>query len=181
MAVCPICGCKTEELDFVERKLQEKDCKVCSFCHRQLNVFDSESEPTQAQLRWLDAVISKDVAEREKSLLEVLKNIRGKYPESQGQQTAEVQHQNVVFQNPGASKKVVQSADDFETDNQIIKDLQKRISALETEIRMMKRKQMIKTAIELGVPVVLFILLIIIVMSSGLLDNLKTIFEMAGY
>ena len=181
MAVCPICGCKTEELDFVERKLQEKDCRVCSFCDRQLKTFDSEAEPTQAQLRWLDAVIAKEVSEREQALLDVLKNIRGKYPESQVQQLADTQQKNVVFQNSGAQKKVVQRADDFEQENQIIKDLQKRISALETEIRVMKRKQMIKTVVELGAPVVLLILLIIIVMSSGIIDNFKAIFEMAGY
>ena len=28
MAVCPVCGCKTDELDFVERKLQEEKNRV---------------------------------------------------------------------------------------------------------------------------------------------------------
>ena len=39
---------------------------------------------------------------------------------------------------------------------------------------------MIKTIIELGAPFVLLILLIIIVMSSGIIDNFKAIFDMAG-
>ena len=41
MAVCPICGCKTDELDFVEKMIGTVNCKACSFCSRQLNVFDT--------------------------------------------------------------------------------------------------------------------------------------------
>ena len=181
MAVCPVCGCKTEDLDFVQRTLQKKDCRICSFCDRQLKAFDSGSEPSGSQLKWLDAVISKDVSERDGELLGILKSIRGEYPETQAQQNVGTQQKNTVFQNSEPGKKEVQSFDDFGDANQIIKDLQKRIAALDTEIRFMKRKQMIKTAVELGVPVVLFLLLIIIFVSSGLLENLKTIFEMAGY
>ncbi len=180
MAVCPVCGCKTEEIDFVERKLQEKDCKVCSFCDRQLKVFDSDAEPSGAQLKWLDAIISKEVSDRDEVLFTILKNIRSKYPETQTQQPVDAQQKNSSVQKSERNKKSVLSDDDFD-DNQLIKDLQKRISALEAEIRMMKRKQMIKTVVELGVPVALFLLLIIIFVSSGLLENLKTIFEMAGY
>lgn len=176
MAICPVCGCKTEELDFVERKLQDENFRVCSFCDRQLKVFDSDVEPTEAQIRWLDAVLSKEVAERGENLAAILEKIRGSFPEKQVEQPVIVQQKNVVVQKANSRK-----SDDLEDENQVIKDLQKRISALETEIRMMKRKQMIKTAIELGVPVIMFILLIIIVMSSGILDNFKAILDMGGY
>ena len=176
MAICPVCGCKTDELDFVERNLQDKSFKVCSFCDRQLKAFDSDIEPTEAQIRWLDAVLSKEVAERGDKLVEILKMIRGRFPEKQVEQPVVTQQKNVSF--PKASSR---KTDDIEDENQIIKDLQKRIAALETEIRMMKRKQMIKTAIELGVPVIMFILLIIIVMSSGIIDNFKAILDMGGY
>lgn len=176
MAICPVCGCKTEELDFVERKLQDENFRVCSFCDRQLKVFDSDAEPTDAQIRWLDAVLSKEVAERDNNLIAILKKIRGRFPEKQVEQPVIVQQKNVVVQKANSGK-----SDDFEDENQIIKDLQKRITALEAEIRMMKRKQMIKTAIELGVPVVMFIALIIIIMSSGIIDNFKAILDMGGY
>ena len=53
MAVCPICGCKTEEIDFVTKKMNDIECKVCSFCNRQLSIFDGLDKPTEAQLRWL--------------------------------------------------------------------------------------------------------------------------------
>lgn len=176
MAVCPICGCKTEELDFVQRKLGERDYRVCSFCERQLKVFDADAVPTEAQIRWLDAVISKEVPEREDEIQSVLKAIRTKYPESEIQQSVAKLQRNVVTQKTNKL-----NSEDFEDENQVIADLQKRISALETEIRKMKRKQMIKTAVELGVPVIMLILLIIILLSSGVLDSFKAILDMAGY
>ena len=178
MAVCPICGCKTDELDFVERKICEADSRVCSFCSRQLNVFDTVQEPTEAQIRWLDAVIGKDVAGREDAVLEALKTLRGRFPEKEAQQAAKPVQQTVkVVQQGGSVKKT--KAPDYDADDKII-ELQSRITALENELRTMKRKQMIKTIVELGAPVVLLILLVIIVMSSGIIDNFKAIFDMAG-
>ena len=171
MAVCPICGCKTEELDFVERKICDVDCKVCSFCNRQLNVFDTADEPTEAQMRWLVAVIGKDVPERADDLLTALKNIRSRFSETEQPATPVQQKINVVQQ--GTAKKI-------STDDDLINELQNRITALENEIRTMKRKQMIKTIIELGAPFALLILLIIVVLSSGLIENFKAIFDMAG-
>lgn len=177
MAVCPICGCKTEELDFVERKITDVDCKVCSFCDRQLNVFDTEAEPTEAQLRWLDAVVLKDVPERDDAILKSVKAIRSRFPEKEVQQAVSPAKQNVtVVQQGGVAKKtnINYASDD------VIRDLQNRISVLENELRTMKRKQMIKTIVELGAPFVLLILLGIIVLNSGLIENLKMIFDMAG-
>ncbi len=171
MAVCPICGCKTEELDFVERKLSDVDCKVCSFCNRQLNVFDTVEEPTEAQLRWLVAVIGKDVPERADDVSIALKNILSRFSETEQPDTPVQQKINVVQQR---------SAKKINTDDGLINELQNRITALENEIRTMKRKQMIKTIIELGAPFVLLILLIIVVLSSGLIENFKAIFDMAG-
>lgn len=175
MAVCPICGCKTEELDFVERKINGDDCRVCSFCDKQLNVFDSDSEPTEAQLRWLDAVIGKDVPQREDGVLSGLKSIRSRFPEKEaGNPVATGQPLNVVYQGT-TQRNTEQSNEDG-----AITELQNRITALENEIRAMKRKQMIKTIVELGAPFVLLLLLIIIVLKSGLIENIKSIFDMAG-
>ena len=177
MAVCPICGCKTDELDFVERKISDADCKVCSFCSRQLNVFDTTEEPTEAQLRWLIAVIGKDVPERADNISSALKDIRSRYTATEIPQSATPAQQNVKIVQQGGSNK--SSKLDYETDD-VINELKNRVVALENEIRTMKRKQMIKTIVELGAPVVLLILLVIIVLSSGLIDNIKAIFDMAG-
>lgn len=176
MAVCPVCGCKTEELDFVERKIIGEDCRVCSFCDRQLNVFDSFSEPTEAQIRWLDAVIEKEVSQRDDKVLSALKSIRSRFPEKDvtkpaapEQSPKNIVHQNTTQRNPEQYK-----------EDDVITELQNRVTALENELRAMKRKQMIKTIVELGAPFVLLILLIIIVLKSGLIENMKSIFDMAG-
>ena len=173
MAVCPICGCKTDELDFVERKITDTDCKVCSFCNRQLNVFDTVDEPTEAQLRWLVAVIGKDVPERADTILSALKSIRSRYAENEIIQSAAPAQQKINVVKQGSVKK--NNADD-----NLIIELQNRITALENEIRTMKRKQMIKTIVELGAPFVLLLLLIIVFLSSGIMDNIRAIFDMAG-
>ena len=176
MAVCPICGCKTEEIDFVERKISAVDCKICSFCNRQINVFDTVDEPTEAQLRWLTAVIGKDVSERADNISEALKEIRSRFSAEEEQPTAPIQNKsNIVPQGDIVRKSKV----DYESDD-IINELRNRVTALEKEIRTMKRKQMIKTIIELGAPFVLLILLVIIFLSSGIMDNFKAIFDMAG-
>ncbi len=177
MAVCPICGCKTDELDFVERKITDADCKVCSFCNRQLNVFDSTDEPTEAQLRWLVAVIGKDVSERSDTVLAALKSIRSRYAEAEMPQSAVLVQQKVSAVPQGGTVK--SSKLDYENDD-IINELKNRITALENEIRTMKRKQMIKTIVELGAPFVLLLLLVIVFLSSGIMDNIRAIFDMAG-
>lgn len=172
MAVCPICGCKTDELDFVQRKLSDADCRVCSFCNRQLNVFDTVNEPTEAQLRWLVAVIGKDVPEREEAVSAALKEIRMRFSESESEQIASPEQQRINVVQASAKKS--------SSDDNLIIELQNRITALENEIRAMKRKQMIKTIIELGAPVALLILLIIVFISSGIVDNFRAIMDMAG-
>lgn len=177
MAVCPICGCKTEELDFVERKITDADCKVCSFCNRQLNALDAAQEPTEAQLRWLDAVIGKDVPERDEAVLNAVKEIRNRFSKEEDEQASFTTPQKTMIVQQGTNVKKVKA--DYDSDA-IIKELQNRVSALENELRSMKRKQMIKTIIELGAPFVLLILLVIVVLSSGVIDNFKAIFDMAG-
>ena len=47
-------------------------------------------------------------------------------------------------------------------------------------MRSLKRRQMIKTIVELGAPFVLLIVLIIVVLSSGIIDNFKSILDMGG-
>ena len=52
MGVCPVCNCKTDELDFTSYAIGGKEYKICSFCQRQLKGFDNkDTEPTEAQLK----------------------------------------------------------------------------------------------------------------------------------
>lgn len=174
MAVCPVCGCKTDELDFVERIMNKEGIKVCSFCNRQLNVFEALDEPTEAQLRWLRAVIDKEVSERQENVCVALNELQSRFFANEEKQPAVIV-QTKVNTVPQGSDKKVSTADD-----NLIIDLQNRITALENEIRTMKRKQMIKTIVELGAPFALLIVLIIVFLSSGIMDNMKAIFDMAG-
>ena len=72
------------------------------------------------------------------------------------------------------------SAKKTSKDDNLITELQNRITALENEIRTMKRKQMIKTIIELGAPIAMLILLLIVFFASGLYDSIQQIIGMAG-
>jgi hypothetical protein len=74
-------------LDFISRVVGAVEEKVCSFCDRQLKNLEGAGEPTEAQLRWLDAVIQKEVPVRSAGVLTALKAMNGKY------QKAEVQSQ----------------------------------------------------------------------------------------
>ena len=53
MAVCPLCGCKTDELDFVLCKIEDTEAKVCSFCDKQINKINTDEKQASAQLRWI--------------------------------------------------------------------------------------------------------------------------------
>ena len=79
---------------------------------------------------------------------------------------------------PAPAKKA--SSTPAQSDNEIIRQLQQRVEGLEAEIRMMKRKQMIKTIIELGAPIAMLILLLIVFFASGLYDSIQQIIGMAG-
>ena len=39
MSVCPVCGCKTDELDFVLCTIEKNEEMVCSFCEKQIKKF----------------------------------------------------------------------------------------------------------------------------------------------
>ena len=185
MGVCPVCNCKTDELDFTSCDIGGKEYKICSFCQRQLKGFDSkDAEPTEAQLKWLSAVIAKETPERDEHLKESLEKINALYsqntfaveaPQSISNQKAPQAYGATI---PQPVKKMTSAP--TVSDNEIIRQLQQRVDGLEAEIRMMKRKQMIKTIIELGAPFAMLILLMIVFFASGLYDSIKEIMTMAG-
>lgn len=182
MGCCPVCGCKTDDLDFVTKKIGEKEEKICSFCQRQLNGFSEGSIPTEAQIRWLNAVISKEV-DRPESILAFLEGLNKSVAPQQNDSSVP---QGFAFSEGAssvpqgfASARVQKNAPavNVEASALAIEELKQRIAALENELISMKRKQMIKTIIELGVPVVLAIIIVIIFFSSGLFDALQSFTE----
>ncbi len=183
MGVCPVCNCKTDELDFTACTIGGKEYKICSFCQRQLKGFHDNAEPTEAQLKWLSAVILKDVPDRDEFLKTELEKINALYSQTPFavENTQPITNQKAPraygATTPPPAKKA--SPAPVTSDNEIIRQLQQRVDGLEAEIRMMKRKQMIKTIIELGAPIAMLILLLIIFFASGLYDSIKEILSMA--
>ena len=57
MSVCPVCGCKTDELDFVLCTIEKNEEMVCSFCEKQIKKLYSDPTPATAQVRWLSSVL----------------------------------------------------------------------------------------------------------------------------
>ncbi len=167
MAICPVCGCKTDELDFVEGSINGLEKKVCSFCDRQLKGFSEE--PTPAQIRWLGAVLAKEV-ERDEDVKKALKELFEKYGSGEI-----IIQQAAKTKTPAMNKKI--SSDDFDDKDKVIAQLVKRVEFLEKELVSMKRKQMIKSLLEILLPVVLGIVILIIFFSSGLFDTLSGLYD----
>lgn len=173
MAVCQICGCKTDDLDFVEGKVGALNKKVCSFCDRQLKSLSGD-EIGEAQLNWLKAVVSKDVPEREADVLDALKAILDK-------QGVQVKEENAIAGTQGeikqykANKGLVKN-DDIDK-NAVIDELTERVDKLEKTLSAMKRAQLIKTVCEIALPIILAIIILIIFFSSGFYSTLSTLYS----
>ncbi len=176
MAICPVCGCKTDELDFIKSSVNGVEKNVCSFCDRQLKTFSGD-EVNPSAVRWLTNVLGKEV-ERDEETLGALKSLYEKYGNSANAvPNAMPKVNNAVAQQNHAAKI---SASDFDDKDRVISQLVKRVEKLEKDLVQMKRKQMIKTIVELGLPFVMLIILVIIFLSSGLLENIGMLFDMAG-
>ncbi len=168
MAVCEICGCKTEELDFVVGSLNGKEKKMCSFCHKQLKAIGEKA--TEPQLRWLNAVISKDVSQRSSETASELKEYFEKLGGSEISAQAPIEK---VYKAQAEKQPVVLDADK----DKLILELVTRVEKLENTLLLMKRKQIIKTIIEIVVPIILGIIILIVFFSSGLFDTLSDLYS----
>lgn len=167
MAVCPVCGCKTDELDFVKGSVGNWNGNICSFCHKQLSGFGDTL--TEAQVRWVGAVLSKDVSEREDVLLEALKSLSG----DAFSPVQDAQYPKVTTYAP-QGRMPVSSAD---VNDETIKQLLSRIEALEKQIKAMKRSSLIKSILEVCIPIILGIIILIVFFSSGLFDALSGLYN----
>ncbi len=171
MAVCEICGCKTDELDFVVGSLNGEDKKMCSFCHKQFNSFGESL--SEAQLRWLKAIASKDVSTRSDDTAAALRLILSKYDSQiSGEGSAFYPKIEVYNAQPERKSVIIENVDK----DQLILELISRVEKLENTLLLMKRKQIIKTILEIGVPLVLGIIILIVFFSSGLYDTLAGLY-----
>ena len=172
MAVCPVCGCKTDALDFIDSSIGNLNKPVCSFCHRQLKAFDG-NEVSDAQLKWLKAVITKDVPEREVEVFNALKSVF----EEKGGKAEEAKPviddvPEVKAYNQQKKQTVVINSDK----DLLIAELSERVDNLEKMVIDMKRRQLIKTICEVAIPVILGIIVMIIFFSSGFYRTLSDLY-----
>ncbi len=175
MAVCPVCGCKTDALDFVNGSIGGLQKSVCSFCDRQLKAFDSD-EVSDAQLKWLKAVITKDVPERDDTVSDALKSIYEKTGSiiEDVSVVDEVPEQKAYNATP---KKTVVVNNEKEL---LIAELSARVDSLEKTVIDMKRRQLIKTICEIAIPVILGIIVMIVFFSSGFYRTLSDLYGSFG-
>ena len=176
---CPVCGCKTEALDFTDCEISAgKVFSVCSYCSKQVKILsggdaDPGSEKTQSALRWLDAVLVKDVT-RSAVIEKALADMRSQFPAAQPQEQVTSGFQPGVAEEyalSGAAAVGTQAASDSER----IAELEKRLTALEVKLKKQKRNKLILTALELIIPMILVGILVIIFLNSSLWDSLVSL------
>ncbi len=190
MSICPVCGCKTDELDFKACFIEGKEEKVCSFCENQIKKFNSGEEPALAQLRWLKSVIEKDIPARENDTLKALLSLDKKF--SNEQPSVPVQSQNKFSGDTPAKQKnaltdVKADINEFKQvqtlsgdEKKQIEALTKRLEHLEKSFAKYKKTQTIKMIVELMVPVILLIITLIVFFASGLFDTLSSLTDLSN-
>ncbi len=173
MAVCPVCGCKTDELDFVQGTIGGWSGNICSFCQKQIKGIDVTKGLSQAQLRWVTAALSKDVY-RDEALLDELKALSGDVAAGDDEFK---QYPVVNHYTPAQNTPSVASAGGTSVNDETIRQLQKRVEDLEKQIRSMKRTALIKSILEICIPIILGIVILIVFFSSGLFDALAGLYN----
>ena len=173
MSVCPVCGCKTDELDFVLCTIEKNEEMVCSFCEKQIKKLYSDETPSTAQVRWLSSVLEKEVPSRPQNISVALNAMKNKFaPETnEAVSTGAIESQfNSIRRDVNVPSNLSSGAPSISVDQ--YNNLLKRLEKLEGDFSKYKKSQLIKMVIELGLPVVLVIVLAIIFFASCLYESL---------
>jgi hypothetical protein len=179
MSVCPVCGCKTDELDFVLCTIEKNEEMVCSFCEKQIKKLYSDPTPATAQVRWLSSVVEKEVSSRPQNISVALDVMKNKFaPESNETVSAgAIESQfNSIRRDVNVQPNLSNGSQSISADQ--YNNLLKRLEKLEGDFSKYKKSQLIKMVVELGLPVVLAIIIAIIFFASGLYDSLSSIMSM---
>ena len=163
MALCPICGCKTDALDFVTDKVADSEVKMCSFCQRQIHAFDEGKDPGEGHIRWLASVAGKSVSGRSDEVNKHLSELAERF-------VSEEVAEEVAAPDYADSLPVVNAKGPSQA------ELLERIEALEKELRRFKRSLLIKSILEICVPIILAIIIVLVFMSSDLFDSLSELY-----
>ncbi|MGI6745786.1 MAG: hypothetical protein BWY46_00298 [Firmicutes bacterium ADurb.Bin300] len=188
--ICLVCGCKTEEIDFVEFESGfGGTLSVCGYCGRQLQALKAADEndseqlsKIQSKVRWLDAVIEKEVEDRSGEYEKALIKLRERFPSMPSQSSASPVLQKSRGYGVGAGV----SREQGETDAQASKKLQeleKRLEKLENSFSRLKRRILFTSIAEIVIPAILMMILAMIFFKSDLWVNLSRLIYSAtgGY
>lgn len=176
MAVCPVCGCKTDALDFVQSKIGAMDINVCSFCHKQLNSLNGNSAG-EAQLNWLTAVLGKDVPERGAEVVKELRALLEKHSAPTPVEGTASEPYNPPATPVKTTVYKANSGEAKEGKDAEIAELTDRIEKLEKQLLAFKRSLLIKTICEIALPVILLIIIFIIFFSSDFYGELSFLLD----
>ena len=179
MSVCPVCGCKTDELDFVLCTLEKNEEMVCSFCEKQIKKLYSDEVPATAQVRWLSSVVEKDVPSRPQNIMVALSAMQSKFAPvaSEKPTSSSIESQFVnIKRDINVPPTVTNGVQGISVDQ--YNNLVKRLEALEGSFAKYKKAQLVKMVAELGIPIVLAIIIAIIFFASGLYESLSMITSM---
>lgn len=179
MSVCPVCGCKTDELDFVLCTIEKNEEMVCSFCEKQIKKLYSDPTPATAQVRWLSSVLEKEVPSRPQNISVALNDMKNKF----ALESNETVSAGAIESQFGSIRRDVNAQQTLSNGSPGISvdqynNLLKRLEKLEGDFSKYKKSQLIKMIIELGLPVVMLILLAIVFFASGLYDSLSMLTSM---
>ena len=170
---CPVCGCKTDGLDFVDYSLKGgKAVRVCGFCSKQMTHLNNSlaadapaDEKTAGALRWLDSVIAKEVADREPAVNEELEALSASFGRK-AQEQAPVHAQASGGRQAAVIPPVQKSRQPVST-----AELEERIDKLEKSFKSFKRNLFLFSLLEVLVPVLILVIIAIIFFKSDLWDS----------
>lgn len=165
--ICPICGCKTEELDFSDCTLGTEIVRACSYCRKQLGIINSAETLTEQSVRWIDNVLLREAPERNEACTVALKELRASVPAEEPQPAASGGAARPAEAQPAPSAGSAREVS--------FADLEERLSKVEHDFYAFKRRLFLMNIAEIVVPVILLIILVIIFLNSGIMDSLRTI------
>ncbi len=150
-ARCEICGCPTEEEFLSDYSLSGEQFKICSYCKKRLEaIADNPKENYEQALN----IFKLDNPHRSPTAQAALVKFFGSLGVSEKSESV-------------SPKKPVETVRDAE-----IKRLEEKIDRLEKKVEKYRRKYIISKVIEIAVPVLLILIVFIIMIASGALDNL---------
>lgn len=155
-ARCEICGCLTEEQSLTECEISGERFKICSYCKKSLEAIAENPGESSEQAVNIFSMENSHRSERAKKAL-------GRYFASLG-----------VSGNPKSSAKAPAAA---AAQSDELKELTEKVEKLQNDLDKFKRRYFISKALEIAIPILLIVIVFIVMIASGALDNLKNYYD----